>query len=375
MVIGTPSFYKRKDGRWTGQVKVKVGTKTSIKYIYANQRKVVVEKMNKFIVQHKALINRPDMLYENFLTNWLSYKRVNLKATSYDRLESIVRLHLVEALGGYEINNITAFEISELLNEIKRDYSFSTLKKCYDALRESFQYACDTDVIDKSPMRAIEKPRKNSEIEGENCFTDEELKKFKEVIFEKYKNGKYKYVSRWEYILILNTGLRLGEILALRFSDIDLENKRIRVNKNLVIVKKRDKSGNATKGYELKLQTTKSNKERYVPINETALKAIEEIKKERYTDENSLLIQDGKGGYLNPRSYTKRFYTVLKKADLPKTGLHILRHQFASELFANGVDIKIISLYLGHGDIGTTEKTYIHFINKRRELKELKICI
>ncbi len=376
MVIGSPSYYKRGDGRWTGQVKVRTGAKTTTKYIYGNQRKIVVEKTNAFIAEHKALMSRNDMLYGDFLKKWLKYKRLDLKSTSYDRIEGIVRNQIVPALGDYMICGILSEDITDFLSDIKVKYSFSTFKKCYECLNSSFEYACETEVLDRSPMSGMKKPKRDDKVEDDaKCFTDAELRKFKETAFKQYKNGKYKYASRWEYIFMLNTGLRLGEMLALQYKDINLNTKKVRVNKNLVAIDKRDKDGKKLIGKELKLQTPKGGRTRYVPLNPIAIEAITEIKKQTYVNDESLVIQDKNGKHLNSRSYTKRFYTVLKDAELEKTGLHILRHQFATTMFHKGLDIKVISLYLGHKDVATTEKIYVHLVNERKELQKLDICV
>ena len=176
---------------------------------------------------------------------------------------------------------------------------------------------------------------------------------------------------------MMNTGVRVGEMLCLTYGDIDLDKKLLYIKKNVVRVNNRDKDGKRLKGTSSKLQkTTKNGRDRIIPLNEKAVEAVLEMKKTNYKDDNSLLVQNKNGGYVKASNYDQKFYTVLKNANIERTGLHTLRHQFASALLENGgISIKRISILLGHADVSTTVNTYIHIIKRLEEQDELKICV
>ena len=384
MVVGVPTYYKRKDGRWTAEVKIKSGFDVKRKYFYGKQKGEVVLKMNDFLQSPEIVKVSESILLSTYAEKWLESKRNNLKPTSFDRIEHVVHNHINRLLGDYEIAKIDNFDISKAISTYQDEgHSFSSVNKFYGCLNSIFTHAVQTETIRKSPIiKEDHKPNKNKlEAERktkpkERIFTKEELERFKIACFSQYKNGNYRYPSRWAFQFMLNTGLRLGEMIALTYGDIDLSKKTVSINKNVVWVKNRDKDGKRIKGTHPVLQhTTKNGRDRVVPLNAKAIEAVIEMKKRNYKDDTSLLIHSKKGGYANPNECDQRFYKVLEKANIEKTGLHTLRHQFCSSLFEAQINVKRISLLLGHKDISTTINIYTHIIKGLDDIDELDICV
>lgn len=170
------------------------------------------------------------------------------------------------------------------------------------------------------------------------------------------------------YILMLNTGLRTGELLGLLNSDIDLEKKTLTVRQGVKEVSRRNGT-EFTSGREIKIGKPKSTaSKRTVPLNKTAIEMIEELRKEAYFGENTPLVADENGGYTRPVNFRKRYYRILKAAGIEQKGLHSLRHTFATNL-VNGIkqsDGSIKSLtprqvadLLGHSTSQITELYYV----------------
>lgn len=152
--------------------------------------------------------------------------------------------------------------------------------------------------------------------------------------------------------------------------------KTVSITKNVVWVSNRDKDGKRIKGFHPVLQhTTKGGRDRIVPLNSKAIEAVLEMKKRNYKDDTSLLLQNKQGGYVNPNECDERFYKVLEKANIERTGLHTLRHQFCSSLFEAQINVKRISLLLGHKDVSTTINIYTHIIKGLDDIDELDICV
>ena len=206
-------------------------------------------------------------------------------------------------------------------------------------------------------------------------FTPEEIKIFKDEAFSTFSNGKRKYQQAAAYILMLNTGLRTGEVLGLLNSDIDIENRVMHLNRGVKEISKRD-GVTAEKGREVKVGKLKSaTSKRDVPLNDIAIEMILDLRKEFYYGEDSPLIPDENGNFTRPVNFRKRYYRILKATGIETKGLHSLRHTFATNL-VNGIkqpDGSIKSLtprqvadLLGHTTSEITEMYYV-----KRDLTKL----
>ena len=201
-------------------------------------------------------------------------------------------------------------------------------------------------------------------------FTPEEIAKFKAESVRTWGNGTRIYQQTAAYRLMLNTGLRTGEVLGLLNSDIDLENRVIHLQKGVKEVSRRD-GVEATSGREVKVGKLKTaSSKRDVPLNQAAVDAILVLRAERYFGEDSPLISDEHGGYTRPVNFRKRYYRILEAAGLEQRGLHTLRHTFATNLVnrAKQPDGTIRSLsarqvadLLGHS---TSEITELYYVKK-----------
>ncbi|MBR3429291.1 MAG: site-specific integrase [Clostridia bacterium] len=166
--------------------------------------------------------------------------------------------------------------------------------------------------------------------------------------------------------MILNTGLRMGEALALRWSDINIRKNTLSVTKNLIRVKNR--SGKGSK-YKLILQekpkTEKSK--RTIPLNKAALAALEDLKTAPGYKPDGFVIHTKDGSPILPRSFEQTLELMCAAAGIRRVGVHALRHTYATRLFEKGVDIKIISELLGHSSTEITYRIYVHVIDSLKE--------
>ena len=165
---------------------------------------------------------------------------------------------------------------------------------------------------------------------------------------------------------MLTTGIRVGEALALRWSDISFDKKLMRVNKNLALVKKRDteKTKNLRKYIFIEQNTKTKNSNRVIPLSDAAITYLQELFK--ITGGFDVVLANKNGSYVLHKNLDRTYKRILDNAGLNKTGIHTLRHTFASKLFRSGVDIKTISEILGHSDVGVTSDIYIHIIQEQK---------
>lgn len=212
-----------------------------------------------------------------------------------------------------------------------------------NVLNEYFRYLTQQKYIDRNPMISAPMIKKSNFLAAQDkenlptsetitVFTPEEIKIFKDEAFSTFSNGKRKYQQAAAYILMLNTGLRTGEALGLLNSDIDLENRVMHLNRGVKEISKRD-GVTAEKGREVKVGKLKSaTSKRDVPLNDTAIEMILDLRKEFYLGDNSPLIPDENGNFTRPVNFRKRYYRILKAAGIETKGLHSLRHTFATNL-------------------------------------------
>ena len=262
---------------------------------------------------------------------------------------------------------------------MNKGYAYTTVKKAYVVLNEYFRYLYREELIPKNPMANVEMMKKSNflsaqsrenlpECETITIFTPEEIEKFKAEAFSTFKDGKRKYQQAAAYILMLNTGLRTGELLGLLNSDIDLERKTLAVRQGVKEVAQRN-GADFTSGREVKIGKLKSaTSKRTVPLNRTAVAMIEDLRREAYFGENTPLVADGNGGYTRPVNFRKRYYRILKAAGIKQKGLHSLRHTFATNL-VNGqkqpdgtiraLSPRQVADLLGHSTSQITELYYV----------------
>ena len=363
-------YYNQKLDRWVAKYTPRKGAKT--KYLYGKSEKEVKQKLRDFKKSPEALLaTTPQTVsVETYFTNWLTkYKKPSLKQSSYDRLDSVIRNHIVPAIGRMAISSVTSDDCQKLINDlVENGGSYSTVKKVYDTLSACFQHAFAVDAITKSPMLVVAAPSSSKfENKDTRALTAEEETRLLEEFRSTYSTGKTKYNYRAAFILMLNTGLREGEIVALDWDDVDFKTKTLHVRKNALFVKERDKDGNPTGSVIQIVQETPKSKasNRNIPLNNKAIEALKELREE-YPD-SPYVLTTNTGRRTVGSALTKQLKKAYDRAMIPNATVHTLRHTFATRLFEKGADVKDVSTLLGHSSVGITYNTYIHVIKKRKE--------
>lgn len=307
-----------------------------------------------------------DKKFSVLINSWLyKYKYLSLKRTSFDRLECTIQNHIIPCFGDINTDEVTSGDIQTLINSLyEKGYSYSCIKKVYDCLNEFFRFCQAIDVVIKSPMLAVMLPNKNNIMTSQKTryLDNYEISKFINTALMQYPNGTYVYSNPYAFIFCLNTGLRTCELLGLNCGDVNLEKKYIDINKNYVEVYNRE-DGYKQKGIHCILQTPKTEgSNRLVPLNKSALEAVNHLLPPLHLQKHDMpLVRDINGSRLSPNALRKQFNRIVKAAEIEPCGVHTLRHTFASKCFSDGLDLKSISLLLGHSSISTTERIYVHF--------------
>lgn len=354
-------------------VGVKENGKPNKKQFSARTKAEATRKLNEY---KKSLnLENPQQIKKKTVNEyydfWLSIKKIELKTSSYRRLESTFETYIKPNLGRLQFASVRTEDVQKLINKIQSDKSYSTVKKIYDALNALFKY--DQSLIPQQRIAAynpctnvVIKNIKSYDREEVKIYSDEEIIKIKSEINRRTRNNQPIYPYGKLYILILNTGMRIGEALALDKSDIDFDNKTISISKNMVM-------GTKENGYQAKVQnSTKTlSGKRTIAMNEASICAVKELFE--IFPKTSALVLNKNSKRVSLQNAEKTFKQILSSAGVDADGrsCHALRHTFATKMFEAKKDPKIVSHMLGHSSVSTTYDIYVTVLQKM-EAKELE---
>jgi len=352
---GEGSIYQRKDGRWMGSITTgrdKKG-KTIRKVVYGITKTEVVKKLDniKHDIHIGAYVEPDKMTVKEWLEYWLTcYKKIKLKPRTYDSYESISNTHIIPNIGTIKLQKLTNKDIQLLYNKkYEEGMSGNYISKINIVLKSSFKQAVLEGIIFKNPAENMQLPDiKKKDIK---IFTKEEQKKFEETAQQ--------YSLYPAFITNLDTGLRKSEILALTWDDIDFEKEELSVNKNLVIIKDRDRETGIKTLIQDSSKTT--NSKRIIPLTKRCVILLKQLKLKQQALSN-IVFCSNVGTYISPRNYSRAFQKVLKRAKIEVCNVHTMRHNFATRLFEANVPAKTISQLLGHASVSFTMDTYTHVL-------------
>lgn len=391
-LLNKGTVYKRSDNRWGGMVSYhdEQGVYRR-KSFCAPTKKAVLKKIGDYIEFFKMEIAEADETKKPLrksMQKWLEvFQYGTVERATYDRKEDCAKHYIYPRIGDMIISEITSADLNGILTQMMNEgYSHSTVKHVYSLFKEYFRYLCYEEHIPKNPKAYVRMIKKANFLAAQGreiiarsdavtVLNDEEIRRLREAVFTRNRKGALKHQQAAAYLLMLNTGLRTGEVLGLFNSDIDLDKRELSVTRAVKEVGKRDKDGAAC-GTELIVGGMKTAaSKRTIPLNSTAIEMILILRTDRYFGADSPLISNQVGDFTRPSTFRSRWYTLLDFAGISHKGLHSLRHTFATRLI-NGVEdengnlktltVRQVADLLGHTTSSVTEKYYV-----RREPNKL----
>lgn len=363
----------RGEGSWSypkdGGVRLKVMYDGKAKYFYGQSEAVCLEKKSNFeALRKKGIDSDNGVTVAKYVENWMrNVKAKKLKKRSYDRLESSVNTWIIPYLGDYKFNKLDSITIQmELINRMQdAGRGLSSIKKAKDALNGAYTYALKTRAVDYNPVTAVELPGPdNFEIKEIEYFNKEERKRFIETATSHCLTGRERYTIGWFMVLMLQTGLRIGEALAIRHCDINLDKRIIYIDSTIISVKNRNAKPGDLKWLLIDQPLPKGNRSRYVHLNDMALRAIWELNQRFSYEPQGYLIHNEDGQFYTFGQIDATFKKILNRAELNKCGIHSLRHSTAVALLEAKIPLETISDILGHSDISITYRVYAKVIEE-----------
>ena len=369
-----PEIKKRKDGYYEMKVTVAPYVRKSI---YGDTPAEVRRKAKELLIEATRfdISNVKKMTVATYMTYWLmEVKKPEVKPGTFDRIEQSLNYQIFPAIGHIQINSLTAGDVQRMINSIAAEKSYSTAKKAYDNLNACMKLGVQRGEILKNPVEGVRLPSSKKKAKKDiAAYTPEEVAAIVEEAKRTYSNGTPVYRYGYLIILILNTGMREGEPLYLKWKDVDLEKRRIYICGDVAEVKNREPNAKS-KYICIEQDTPKTNRSvRYIPLNNNAIDALEQLRK--IIKDDKRVIASKNHTIPSPRKIYRTMESILRNCGITgKTNLvHALRHTFATTLIHSGVDIKAVSEILGHEDVSTTLKIYHHVIEEHKHSAVMKL--
>lgn len=354
------TIYQCKDGSWCTQVTIegrRITKYAKTKRECREWKKVTLEQIENGFSFAGAQVTLSEYMIE-----WLRSNRTSLRPKTWSQYEQVSRVHIVPLLGHIKLKDLRPDNIQSLYNaKIEEGKSGSTIRIIHAVLHRAFTQAMNWGLIGRNPTDAVTKPKlKRKEM---RVLDDNQARSLLSVVEGTRYDGLYH--------LALSTGLRQGEILGLRWSDLDWVTGQLEIQRQLQRVT----------GQGLIFTDTKSKSgRRVVVLGHALLNKLHvhyELQHEErmlagdYWEENDLIFPSRIGTPMEPRNLLRHFKDVLEKADLPDIRFHDLRHSAATLMLRQGTHPKVVQERLGHSTISLTLDTYSHVVpSMQRETAE-----
>lgn len=288
------------------------------------------------------------MLYKDFLTFWLeNYVKPDTKFRTYLRYSQIVRIYVAEKVGEYDLSELTPIILQTFIADMLMNgngrwgadgLAPNTVNSIVSVLKNSLKTAYMLGCTDRQLGDKIKRPKvRERKIE---CFSIREQRKIENAVLT---SRKHKYFG---VLLCLYTGLRIGEVVALKWNDIDLKKGMLSVNKTCY---------DTPEGLVFDDPKTVHSR-RMIPLPRQIMPILREKRK---TSKSDFVVSE-KGKPVSVRSFQRSFELLLKRHRIEHRGFHSLRHTFATRALESGMDVKTLSEILGHKNPSITLSRYAH---------------
>lgn len=368
---GTGTLRKRADGRWEGRLYLgkDENGKNQYKTVTSKKKSECQNKLDMMIAQNEKQKRNEECRYgdcvnptveewnkiyiEDFCTGYLKPKTIS-------GYKSLIKNYINPYLGKYHLRDLSKLICQQYImdvyengrvnqkrvSDIAQGLSSRTVKDIKIVLHASLEKAVDEGIIDKNPTNKLNMPK--DRVKGMTTLTKEQSNRLLE---EAFNSGCFEF-----YYLELTTGLRLGEILALEWDDLDIKNKTLSISKQVQRIK----------GEGMVLETPKTkNSIRTIALSSNCVTVLARLKLQQAKGTTLMFPSPLTGTYRDSNSVTRRFKRMLRRAGLPQeVRFHDLRHTCATIGLEEKIEVKALSSMLGHSDVAFTMNTYVHATKK-----------
>lgn len=340
------NIYKRKDGRWEGRYPkgYKPNGKIAYSSVYAGSYTEVKEKMKRLCSENAENVNKKSFLFSYYAENWLENVRISRKISTYNKYKDVYFLHIKPIIGNMCIELVKNENIGTLLAECS-GLSSKTQNDIICVLKMIFGYAAENGA---KTMLSLKGLKVRQEYKQMRVLSVDEQR-----IFISYLLTDINLIKVGIY-LSLCTGIRIGELCALRKEDISFDNKLLSVYKAMQRV---GIEGSVTRTMVIISEPKSAKSIRDIPLPDFLIKLCCDT---YLRLEPKDYILTGSANYMEPRALQYHFKKYLKECGIENVNFHTLRHTFATRCVENGFEIKTLSEILGHVNVNITLNRYVH---------------
>lgn len=361
------NIYKRKDGRWEGRY-IKyydLNSKPKFGYVYGKTYSEVKVICNELKVKYmQPEVSKETIPFNTIINNWLAQKRITVKESTYSRYKNIVDNHITTRLGEIPIESISNETIEEYIVYLHTNgrtdnnggLSSKSISDILSIINNIFKYAKAKNISLQYSYNSFFKSNNTKDV---RVLSNEECKALTKTLLDNTDCCKL------GVLICLYTGMRIGEICALKWQNIDLTNKIIKVRETMQRIQNID--NNCKKKTKIIFTTPKSvNSSRDIPIPDCIFHILSTFKSQN----DCFLLTNSKCNYIEPRTLQNRFKKYISNSKIENVNFHILRHTFATRCIELGFELKCLSEILGHSNVNITLNKYIHssLITKKKNM-------
>ena len=354
---GEGNIRRRKDGRWEGRYTAGHDPETGkqiFKNVLGKTQAEVKEKLKKALEEVKKIDFTRTGKYtvEMWMDEWFeNVCKIKVRASSHQTYRGYIDHHIAPYIGDIPLEKLSTMDLQKLYRKLmtkgrverieaekqSKGLSAKTVRNINQVISSAMDFAVAQKIISVNPCKAVALPK--VEHKEMKTIPAEQLQAF---LNEAKETGVYEM-----YYIELATGLRRGELLGLKWQDIDWKNGIIKVRRQIA----------RADGEIVEAPLKTKNSYRAVTISQ---QAIEVLKAQKAKTNDEYVFASPNGGPISPDSVNNMLNRMLARAGIPKVRFHDLRHTFATIALQNGVDIKTVSGMLGHFSAGFTLDTYAH---------------
>lgn len=360
---------RKKGNGYEGRITVEVNGVRKQVSVYDKSQRVVVEKMQELRKKRddNYYIENKNITLEEWLKEWMKvYKKPYISPRTYQGYVEKSRT-ILEHLGNMQLQKIELYHLQKFISDLQNEgKSPKSLRHYYSILKMCFDDAIMCRHISLNPTRNLKLPSmRRKEL---NIMTKEE-----QLVFEGFMK---KYRMGTAYIVLVNTGLRAGELSGLTWKDVDFENKALYVRRGMQKITTYDDDFNKVKRERKVTDVKTENSYRVVPMLDKVVRILQEYKKKVQAEQEELAeLGEGfkeddfifKTKYNHPITseyLRKTCQGICKSNNFRKVGIHELRHTFATRSIEAGIDLRVLQEILGHASYSTTADIYVHILGQ-----------
>ena len=360
---------------WKGTISIGYDEtgKLKRKVFYGNTKIEVVDKISDFKARQNLddIPNDDKITFEEWFYNYLFQFRIHdMKPSTFDRYYGIYSNYVQNSqIGKKKLVDLRTIDFQKYYTALLKTKPVSTVKSINRYVSTCINEAVRQGYINKNYTVNVRLP-KAEENETINVLSIDEQKQFVDYI-----NAEDVELKNF-FILALGTGMRQGEIMGLKWKDINFKDRTIKITRSLKKVTFINADGTRRSEYIEQTPKTKSSI-REIPISESMYKCLKDQEMKQKLNkvyiENSIYIEsdyiftDKAGNTIDKNKPNRHFRAILEELNIKPIKFHSLRHTFATRLFEKDVPVKTVQALLGHKDINTTMNIYTHVMKEQKE--------